>query len=207
MPFRRLGGPVALLCALLGAATATGQPLPGLPGSVPGSGGLPVQVGAQAGPVGTAPVNPYFVQPQPGAGAPMTIPALVTGAPAAAEPIGVPPPDDIKGRLERLEQQNQVLQDRLRTLTGGTDPPAANKADEERKKEEERVRKEVEGYVIGTELGMTARWKTDTGLWFETPNGDFKMHMGFWMQWDTTSWTQSATTKPANQLGDFQDGT
>jgi phosphate-selective porin OprO/OprP len=203
MHFRRLGGTVAVFCALFGTGTAFGQPLPGGPEPVPGyvpvgappPGYIPVgpppTVGSPGVPLGTAPANPYFVQPQPVPGAPLT------GAPLAPDPMGAPP-DDLKGRVEKLEQQNQMLQDRLRTLSGGTG---------KEEKKDEGPPKAPEDYVIGSVLGMTGTWRQTSGLWFQTPNGDFQMHMGFWMQWDTTSWTQSATTKPPNQLGNFQDGT
>lgn len=122
-------------------------------------------------------------------------------------------------RIERLEQQNQALQERLRTLAGGTElTPAAGmdtpgtvpdplKQQDEKKKEDERLQKESEGYVIGSQLGLTARWEPENGVWLETPNRDFRMHFGFWMQWDTVTFTQSSALKPANQIGDLQDGT
>jgi phosphate-selective porin OprO/OprP len=217
VPFRRVGGTVVVFCALLGAGTAFGQPLPAGPGPVPGSapvGGEPT-VGLPVTPVGAAvpayapvggpvyapvggpvyapaasvPVNPYLL-PQQGA-----------VAPAGYDPALPPPQDDLKGRLERLEQQNSVLQDRLQALTGAPGPdPAVGKA------EEAQMRKEIDGVILGSQLGVTGKWK-ETGLWFETPNRDFTMHMGFWMQWDSVWFTQSAATKPPNQLGDFQDGT
>jgi hypothetical protein len=159
-----------------------------------------------------------------------TVILVLAAGPAAGQPPLQPaPPDDLKARVERLEQQNQALLDRLQNLgaiapaTGSTadGQPGPDKlstlqnpiaSEEQRKRDAERQeaekrQKEIDGYVIGTELGMTARWRPESGLWFETPNKDFTMHMGMWMQWDTASFTQSAATLPANQLGNFQDGT
>jgi phosphate-selective porin OprO/OprP len=76
-----------------------------------------------------------------------------------------------------------------------------------KKTEQQRTQDAPDGFVIGSQLGLTARWRNTDGVWLETPNQDFRMHFGFWMQWDTTSFTQSAALKPPNQIGDLQDGT
>ncbi|HMF19756.1 MAG TPA: porin [Gemmataceae bacterium] len=44
-------------------------------------------------------------------------------------------------------------------------------------------------------MGMTIKWESaganGYGLWAKTPNGDFSMHPGFWMQYDNVFWTQT----------------
>src|SRR5262249_12155023 len=72
---------------------------------------------------------------------------------------------------------------------------------------DEKAKTESEGFVIGSDLGLTASWRPDSGVWLETPNKDFQMHLGFWMQWDTVFWTQSPSLKPVSQIGDLEDGT
>jgi phosphate-selective porin OprO/OprP len=127
-------------------------------------------------------------------------------------------------RLEKLEKQNQELQDRL----AGMSAPGAGKAqeqekkalhkaieeyqkDKEKKKKQEddakKAKEEAEGYKIGTDLGLTARWRQEQGLWFETKNQDFVSHIGFYMQWDNVWFGQNGFLREPGQLGDLQDGT
>jgi hypothetical protein len=148
--------------------------------------------------------------------------------PAQAPP---PPPDDLRARMEKLEQENKAMSDRLQqVLSGGPVQAAAARTEDEKriqqlvadavrahdeekkraddkKKADEQAKKDAEGYVIGTDLGMTGTWRPTTGLWFSTPNGDFQSHMGFWMQWDTGYFSQSQNLKPASQIGTLEDDT
>ena len=58
-----------------------------------------------------------------------------------------------------------------------------------------------EGYRVGSLMGMTIKWESaganGYGLWAKTPNGDFTMHPGFWMQWDNVFWTQTPIMRQA----------
>src|SRR5262249_10118857 len=80
------------------------------------------------------------------------------------------------------------------------------KQDEEKKKKEEEAKQklESEGYRVGTDLKMSARW--DDGFRAETPNKDFTIHIGGRMQFDNVWWTQDPVTKTPTQIGDLQDG-
>src|SRR5262249_33932548 len=81
------------------------------------------------------------------------------------------------------------------------------KQDEEKKKKEEeaKVKLESEGYRVGMDLKMSARW--DDGFKAETPNKDFTIHIGGRIQYDNVWWTQDPVTKLPSQIGDLQDGT
>ena len=46
-----------------------------------------------------------------------------------------------------------------------------------------------EGYRIGSLTTVTAAFRDGT-LWFTTPNADFTMHPGFWMQLDNVFWNE-----------------
>ena len=48
---------------------------------------------------------------------------------------------------------------------------------------------EDEGYKVGTNLTMTSSWKN--GFTAETPNKDFILHIGGWLQFDNVFWSQS----------------
>jgi phosphate-selective porin OprO/OprP len=142
--------------------------------------------------------------------------------------------DELKARLERLEQQNKELTEQIKG--SGPYKPEEPKQDKEQiqkivgdylkerdekkkaedktkkaqddaKKEAEKRQKEAEGVKVGSDLAISARWASDQGLWFETKNKDFVSHLGFYFQWDTVAFSQSANLRPIAQLGDLQDGT
>jgi phosphate-selective porin OprO/OprP len=66
---------------------------------------------------------------------------------------------------------------------------------------------EDEGFKVGSDLKMSARWNPYQGVVIETPNKDFIAHVGARMQWDTMQWTQSHQLLPASQFGPLEDGT
>ncbi len=75
-------------------------------------------------------------------------------------------------------------------------------------------------YKIGSNLDMSATWQN--GVVFSTPNNDFTMHIGGWMQYDNVFWSQSPGLRTAQGkagpapgigsgaasggIGDLQDG-
>jgi phosphate-selective porin OprO/OprP len=101
------------------------------------------------------------------------------------------------------------------------------KEKEDKKKAEDAAKKakdEAEGYKVGTDLTAKVSWNDFGYLWVTTPNKDFTMHPGFWMQWDNVWWgqTPSLRTPPgarpgnkqgvasgiaANGIGNLEDGT
>src|SRR5262249_38691255 len=79
-----------------------------------------------------------------------------------------------------------------------------------------------EGYRIGSKLNMSATWKD--GVVISTPQEDFSLHVGGWIQWDNVWWGQSAALlapqgaragpkqgvgsgASLGGIGDLQDGT
>ena len=44
---------------------------------------------------------------------------------------------------------------------------------------------------VGSDMSVKARFWNGAGLMFETPNKDFTMHLGGWVQWDNVWWNQS----------------
>jgi phosphate-selective porin OprO/OprP len=157
---------------------------------------------------------------------------------------------DMKTRIERLEKQNQELLTTLQRMqvtptsptpgsaaSGASAPVTLTPADvksiaAEVQKEQEAAKKstddaakaktEDEGYKIGSDLKMSATWKN--GVWLETPNKDFTMHIGGWIQYDNVFFDQSpgllapqggfsgtkqgvASGAKQGGTGDFQDGT
>lgn len=137
---------------------------------------------------------------------------------------------DLRQMIEAQNKQIQELKTQIEALKGATIPPQGSldnaavkkiaadylkerddkkKAEDEAKKKEEEAKKAVEeaqGYKLGTDLKINARWADTSGLTFETPNKDFTMHLGGWFQFDNVWWSQTAKTRPVSQLGDFQDG-
>src|SRR5207237_5194579 len=80
------------------------------------------------------------------------------------------------------------------------------KADEEKKKTEEQQKLETEGYRIGSLMNVSASFNKDGALWLKTPNEDFTMQIGYWLQWDNVFWTQSSLlrTPPGARPGPKQ---
>jgi phosphate-selective porin OprO/OprP len=155
---------------------------------------------------------------------------LVVAGPAAAQDRTL---DDLKARLDKLEKQNEELRRKVGDVADTTAGPykadtaekekvntlvdaylkekdaKKKKEDEEKKKKEEfeKLAKEAEGFVVGSDLAIATRWNPAQGLLFETKNKDFVSHIGFFFQLDTVAFSQTSGTLPTTQLGDLQDGT
>jgi phosphate-selective porin OprO/OprP len=67
-----------------------------------------------------------------------------------------------------------------------------------------KAKADEEGFKVGSDLNMKARWRPDAGILFSTPNNDFTYHVGFRTQFDTVWWNQNRNITP--QIGDLQDG-
>jgi phosphate-selective porin OprO/OprP len=156
-----------------------------------------------------------------------TVMALLAAGPAAADDKMI---EELKARLDKLEKQNEELRNKLTIPISGPYKPepaegksitkivddylkekdAKKKAEEECKKAEkeaEKLAKEEEGYKVGSDLGLKVRWNPSQGLLFETEKKDFVSHIGFFMQWDTVSWTQNKALRLPTQVGPLEDGT
>jgi phosphate-selective porin OprO/OprP len=154
----------------------------------------------------------------------------------AAGPAHADDRDDLRALKEQLELQKKQIEELQQKLgqvdlksegdpaTGLPPSPKAAapeksaveqmvadylKRQEEEKKAKEaeaKVKLETEGFKVGSDLSMTARWNPFNGPTLSTPNKDFVSHIGFRFQMDSVWWDQSPNTKPAAQLGDLQDG-
>ena len=108
--------------------------------------------------------------------------------------------DDIRARFEQQQRQIADLQDQLRSVQQApqiyptADYPAQGDA---AAKPADDVKKAPEGYRVGSDLSVKASFKDGVFLWLETPNKDFTMHLGGWMQWDNVWWNQSPALKAA----------
>lgn len=168
-----IGAPLTLICPTTYAQEDPALVLPPPPGQQ-----APAAAPGQV-------VLPRFqvVPPQPvGASAPAAVlpaatgPATVLQQPAApGAPTPAPPaqavidPEFLKN-MKAYEAQKKAEAD------------ATAKAAEEKKC--------CEGYVVGSDTKVTAAFENGW-LWLRTPNDDFNMHIGFWLQMDKVYWTQS----------------
>jgi phosphate-selective porin OprO/OprP len=142
-----------------------------------------------------------------------TLPAA-TGqyaAPTQAQPSGATlTSDEIRARFEQQQRQIVDLQAQLcnaqqvRRLPPVADDPAQGEA---AKKQGDDAKKAVEGYQAGSGLSIKASFRDGLFLWFETPNKDFTMHLGGWMQWDNVWWsqTQALNAAPGSRPGAAQN--
>jgi phosphate-selective porin OprO/OprP len=69
------------------------------------------------------------------------------------------------------------------------------KAEDEKKKADEE-KKRVEGYIVGSDTKVSAAFENGW-LWLRTPNNDFTMHIGAWVQGDAVFFDQLNTLKTA----------
>jgi phosphate-selective porin OprO and OprP len=142
-------------------------------------------VAAAQNPVPSAPPAYAASAPQQ----PLAQPTFINAPESIAAPAAPPSPE--------TQAVRQIIADYL-------------KEQEAKKKEEEEAKKkeaDAKGYEVGSDLKMSARWDPANGVRFETPNKDFSMHFGFRFQDDWVWWSQDRSLRPANQVGDLQDGT
>src|SRR6516164_7040122 len=93
--------------------------------------------------------------------------------------------DALSARLQQQDDQIRQLQSQVNAMQqqqgtpaipaafgqgGGTAAAAAPAA--------------PKGAEVGSDMSIKAGFKNGTGLYMATPNGDFTMHAGFWVQWD-----------------------
>jgi phosphate-selective porin OprO/OprP len=98
---------------------------------------------------------------------------------------------------------------------------------DEKKKGDEKAAKdkaEAEGFRVGSNLNITGKFDQNGYPWFSTPNKDFTMHIGSWVQYDNVFWDQSkalraipdgrpghnqgvASGVAAGGIGNLEDGT
>ena len=164
---------------------------------------------AQGVPQGyAAPNNPQFAA----AGDP-TVGGTPAIAPAPAPLSGPPATGGFQGPVNQ-DAVNAMVDRRLKEI-------------EEAKKQEEEQKKQLadqQGYVVGSNLQVQANFRDGLFLWLDTPNKDFTMHLGGWMQFDNVFWDQTPLLKTSagtvasghNQgvasgafsggIGDLQDG-
>jgi hypothetical protein len=98
-------------------------------------------------------------------------------------------PDEIRQRFEQQQQQIAELQNQLKNAqqslqaTPVAETPAQGGATN--KQEGEAAKSD---YVNNDDMSFQPHLKNGLFLWFETPNKDFTMHLGGWMQWDNVWW-------------------
>ena len=147
-----------------------------------------------------------------------TLPPVVE-APVVPAPPAAPASDDLKARIDRLERQNQELLNTLKAMQAPSPvalqnqlPPAEGGGpreesslsknavqkmvgeylkdrDEKKTKDDEAKKKQEKekGFVVGSQLGMTATWRH--GLWMETADKAFRLHIGGRTQFDVVGVT------------------
>jgi phosphate-selective porin OprO/OprP len=161
----------------------------------------------------------------------LAIVALTVGKAGAADDKVL---EQLKARLDALEQQNKDLQEKVKTA--GPYQPVYQDSDtknESQMTEKARINEHVDAYlkekdaktktaddakaksladegsVIGSDLNMSAKWNLNgpSGVSFQSADGAFKSHIGFYMQEDFNYFHPQAGVKTPAQLGNFTDGT
>lgn len=106
---------------------------------------------------------------------------------------------DIQARLQQQSSQIEQLQAQVASLQqGAAAMPAAYTPPESVMAvpmAAPAVQKLPEDYVVGTDLSVKSSMKDGMFLWLETPNKDFTMHLGGWMQLDNVWFGESQGLK------------
>ena len=159
----------------------------------------------------------------------LAIVALTVGKAGAADDKVL---EQLKARLDALEQQNKDLQEKVKTA-GPYQPVYQDTRNEGQITEKANINKQVddylkerdtkakaekdakaqkledEGSIIGSDLNMSAKWNINgpSGISFQTADGAFKSHIGFYMQEDFVWFHPQNGVRAANQLNNYTDGT
>ncbi len=102
--------------------------------------------------------------------------------------------DDLRVRLEQQDKQIQELQAQMAGLQQGAAPtttPTAYAAPGGAPAAASPGAAPCKPYEVGDDLSIKATLKDGLFLWLETPNKDFTMHLGGWMQLDDVWFSQS----------------
>jgi phosphate-selective porin OprO and OprP len=121
-----------------------------------------------------------------------------------------------------LDSQSQINQE---AINAAVDRRLKEIEQAKQMQDEEKKRlAEEQGYEVGSDLSVKSSFKDGMFLWLETPNKDFTMHLGAWLQMDNVWWNESPALKAAKGpnagaaqgvasgdtlggIGDLQDGT
>lgn len=155
----------------------------------------------------------------------------IAGSARAQEVRQAPAPNASVDLQARIEAQQREIDELKRMIQSGGVQRTASGAIADDKMDDSAVKKIIDGYLtekeqkkkadeaaaakkledegfkVGSDLKMSARWNPYQGLILETPNKDFTAHVGGRMQWDTVAFTQSRQLLPPAQFGDLFDGT
>ena len=99
------------------------------------------------------------------------------------------------------------MQEQLRKTQQGPQVTAVAEQGDATKKPADDAKKASEPYQVGSNLSGVVFFKDGEFLNFSTPNKDFTMHLGGWVQWDNVWWNQdqalrvAQTPKAGNQAG------
>ena len=108
--------------------------------------------------------------------------------------------DDIRARFDQQQAEINRLQAQL---AASPQPPAVIPvADHSAQGDPAQMQAKVpqntpQAYQIGSDLSVQASFHDGLFLWLNTPNKDFTMHLGGWMQFDNVWWNQSPALRAA----------
>jgi phosphate-selective porin OprO/OprP len=101
--------------------------------------------------------------------------------------VGAKQPEDLHALHSRIDQ----LEADVKQLRDQAKPSDQAKADTSTAKKTDADPPADKGYVIGSDLSAKSEFRNGLFLWFATPNNDFTMHIGGWVQEDNVWWDQA----------------
>jgi phosphate-selective porin OprO/OprP len=105
------------------------------------------------------------------------------------------PFDDLRARIEQQDQQIQALQAQMAGLQGTTATTTQTAYAPSGGGAVASGGGACPAYEVGDDLSVKATFKDGMFLWLETPNKDFTMHLGAWMQLDDVWFDESPALK------------
>ena len=127
--------------------------------------------------------------------------------------------DQLSARLEQQDRQIQQLQAQMAGMQQGINATPTAYAPSGGTAADPAAPAAPQPAEVGSDMSVKARWYNGAGLMFESPNKDFTMHAGMWVQWDSNWYNQSlgmntasATNAavqgaPSGGIGQMEDGT
>jgi phosphate-selective porin OprO/OprP len=125
------------------------------------------------------------------------------GSRAMAQQASDPSSNDVQAQLSQQEQEIHQLRDQLAGIQQGATvtPTAFSNADATAATAA--AADPAAPYVVGSDTTLTAHLHDGFFLWLETPNKDFTMHIGAWMQYDNVWWNQGSNVNITSAKGSY----
>jgi phosphate-selective porin OprO and OprP len=148
---------------------------------------------------------------------PATLPPVPSPPPVPKKPDLPPPeppkpttvtPAEVRALIDAALKEHDEKRRQAEEAKKREEKSTIKREDERKKQEDDEKRTKGEAkewHEVGSILGMSATW--DNGVWFQTPNKDFRYHVGATLQYDGAWYTAGDQLQfGRGGTGPFRDG-